>query len=448
MKEKVDIVIRYEHKVRELESIMLLRIEMERRGYSVAFVANYDYKNKKRYDPKLIISPAIYNDGQLKSDISRYGLIKKIANLLWEQVVVRSHEESPTNPQNVYGTGQKAITFCWGENTKRRLVAVGMPEENAKVVGLINTDFLRPPFTELLSTKKQLAEKYGINPDMKWNLFVSSFAYCELDAVQEMIIRKDFGDKFFEDYTRISVESRKILIPWFEEALRKYPNEVLIYRPHPDEIAKSEDLHKLVEKYSNFYVIGDLSLKHWFNAADKIYNWHSTGIIDAVILNKTCRMLRPYEIASEYDYKLFEGASEIKSLKEFLDDYETLDYTTGLDKEKVDDYYYLPQRHVYLGICDFLEEMLNTDKYDIHYTAEEKNRFRKVYYRAELQRKLGFCKPILRKLGLFKDTFAKSDVTHKALDDGFAKNVATEEEIQEIYNRLKPIVYEQSNYNP
>ena len=52
MREKVDIVIRYEHKVRELESIMLLKIEMERRGYSVAFVANYDYKNKKHSNCK------------------------------------------------------------------------------------------------------------------------------------------------------------------------------------------------------------------------------------------------------------------------------------------------------------------------------------------------------------------------------------------------------------
>lgn len=443
MRQKVDIVIRYEHKVRELEGIMLLKIEMERRGYTVAFVANYDYKDKKRYTPNLIISPAIYNEGQLMIDIPRYGLKKKIANLLWEQVNVRSHEESPQNPQNVYGTGQKTITLCWGDNTKRRLIAAGMPESNAKVVGLINTDFLRKPFTKLLSTKEQLAEEYGINVAAKWNLFVSSFAYCELDAVQEMQIRKDFGDKFFEDYTNISVESRKILLNWFEKALEKYPEEVLIYRPHPDEIAKSQDLHSLVARYPNFHVIGDLSLKHWFNAADKIYNWHSTGIIDAVYLKKTCRMLRPCPIADDYEYRLFDDASQINTLEEFLNDYECLDYTNGLDPLKVSDYYYTPKRHVYLEICDLLEEMLNTSKYDIHYTNDEKYRFRKAFWRAEIQRRLSFSKPLLRKLGLFKETFAKSDIAHKVQDEGFAKNVATEEELQQLYNKLKPIVYGQ-----
>ena len=40
---KVDFLIRYEHKVRDLESIMLIRTELERRGYSVAFICNYEY---------------------------------------------------------------------------------------------------------------------------------------------------------------------------------------------------------------------------------------------------------------------------------------------------------------------------------------------------------------------------------------------------------------------
>ena len=59
-KVKVDFLFRYEHKVRELETIMLLKLELERRGYSVAFVGNYDYKQKDNYQPKVLISPAIY----------------------------------------------------------------------------------------------------------------------------------------------------------------------------------------------------------------------------------------------------------------------------------------------------------------------------------------------------------------------------------------------------
>ena len=48
---KVDFLIRYEHKVRDLESIMLIRTELERRGYSVAFICNYEYNPQVRYQP-------------------------------------------------------------------------------------------------------------------------------------------------------------------------------------------------------------------------------------------------------------------------------------------------------------------------------------------------------------------------------------------------------------
>lgn len=437
----VDIVIRYEHKVRELESIMLLKIEMERRGYSVAFVANYDYKNKKRYNPKIIVSPAIYNNGQLKTDISRYGLKKKVTNLLWEQLMGMAEEESPTGAHNVYGTAQKIITFCWGENTQRRLTSVGMPLENAKVVGQINTDLLRGPFRKLLLTKDQLAIKYGISTKARWNLFISSFAYCELDYIQKEIIKKENGEKYLEEFTDISVRSRKMLLMWFEEALKAYPNDVIIYRPHPDEMAKSEDLKSLSAKYSNFYVIADLSLKHWCNAADKVYNWYSTGMIDAVLLEKTCRILRPCNISEEYDYRLFYSANQIKTLQDFLNDYKSLDKNVGLDKHLLDDYYFLPKRYVYLEICDILEEMLNSDAYDIHYTKEEIRSFKMVYYKTEIIRLMSFIKPMLRKFNLFKDTFSKAEAYHKALDEGFSKNVATEEECKLIYEQLKPIVY-------
>ena len=442
-KKPVDIVIRYEHKVRELESIMLIKIEMERRGYSVAFTANYDYKNKAQYEPRVIVSPAIYNDEQFLGDITQYGLNKKIANLLWEQVMGIAEEESPTGAHNVYGTGQKAITFCWGKKSHHRLVAAGMSKENAKVVGQINTDLLRNPFTKLLATKEQLGAQYGVNPNVRWNLFISSFAYCELDEIQKDLIKKVYGDKYFEEFTDLSIKSRKALFSWFEAILEKYPDDVLIYRPHPDEMAKSIELKTLADRFPNFYVIADLSLKHWCHAADKVYNWYSTGMIDAVVLNKPCRILRPYFISDKYDYRLFYTADHIKKLDDFLEDYVSLDTTCGLDSKMVADYYHLPERFVYQDICDLLEEMLESNKYDIHYTKDEKKRFRKAYCRAEISRRLSHIKPLLSRVGLFKERFARKEARHKVLDEGFAKNVATEEELQQLYNLLKPIVYGQ-----
>lgn len=126
---KVDFLIRYEHKVRDLESIMLLRTELERRGYSVAFVCNYEYERKIKYHPKVLVSPAIYNDGNLLGDIKNYGIIRKIANLLWEQLIGVKDEESTSCSHNVIGTGQKAITLCWGQQTQDRIVRGGVPKK-------------------------------------------------------------------------------------------------------------------------------------------------------------------------------------------------------------------------------------------------------------------------------------------------------------------------------
>ena len=441
MRKSVDILIRYEHKVREIESIMLIRLEMERRGYSVAFTANYDYKNKTRYIPKVIISPAIYWEETIINDLAIYGLKKKVANLLWEQVMGIEEEESKSSPHNIYGLGQKALALCWGEKTQDRLVKAGMPKENTKIVGQINTDLLRGRYASKLFSKEYIANKYGLNFKARWNLFISSFAYCELDIIQKGLIRDVYGDKYMEEFTECSNESRRSILRWFEEALKKFPEDIIIYRPHPDEAKKSNLLKELEEKYPNFVVIQNLSLKHWINASDKVYNWYSTGVVDAVVMNKPWRLLRPCVIPKQYDYRLFYSANQIKTVEEFVEDYQSSENKTIIDKKLFSDYYYLPSRYVYLQICDIIEDMLKSDKYDIHYSWNERIKVLWAYIKHHIKANLQWVKPFLLRVNLFNEKFAKSAAIQKALDEGFEKNVATERELQELRNLLRPLVY-------
>lgn len=440
-KQKVDVVIRYEHKVRELESIMLIKLEMERRGYSVAFTANYDYHDKRRIDPRLIVSPAIYGDNQLLIDIFRYGLKKKFVNLLWEQVVGIKEEESPDGYHNVYGTAQRIETICWGNNTKRRLVAAGMNEKCAKVVGQLNTDLLRSPFAKNLCTKHELAAEYGIDSKGRWNLFVSSFSYCALDNNQKETIIRIRGKKYLNEFALISEQSREQILQWFEQILLNYPEDILIYRPHPDEAKKSQKLKDLEIKYSNFRVIADLSMKQWVNACDKIYNWYSTGIIDAYILKKPIRLLRPFAIPKEYDYRLYYNANQIKTIDAFLEDYPSMDLKEGLDEQVISDYYHIPKRPVYMEVCDLMEEMLKSDKYDIHFTIKEYRYFIPLILRRKIIDSFEFLEPVVWKLHLFKGVIGRRDQQKKDLDAGFNRNVATNKEIEELSSQLKPFIY-------
>lgn len=444
---KVDFLIRYEHKVRDLESIMLLRTELERRGYSVAFVCNYEYELKIKYHPKVLVSPAIYNDGNLFGDIKNYGIIRKIANLLWEQLIGVKDEESTSCSHNVIGTGQKAITLCWGQQTQDRIVRGGVPKKNAVIVGQLNLDLLKAPFSDTLISKENLAVRYNIDSTKKWLFFISSFAYSELDPIQKAGYLHDIGEKDLNYMIDISNNSRREILKWFEEALQMYPDRIIIYRPHPDEANKSRVLKEMEAKYPNFRVISELALKHWLNASDKVYNWYSTGLVDAKVLDKPFRMLRPYTIDRDFDYRIYLDAKKITNRQEFLDDFDSLEKLKVLNEKTFNYYYYIPKHYTYLGVCDILEDILNTNKYDIHYSLNEYVKFGKVIIKAKI---LSFLKPLLPLFriipilkGKVQERENKRNVIVETLKHGYEKNVATEADIQEIYKRIKPIVYGQ-----
>ena len=99
MNQKVDFLIRYEHKIRELESVMLLKLELERRGYTVGLVCNYEHRHD--YEPKVLIVPAGYYTEHFMYEMCKYS-IRKIANLQLEQLFQSRNEENLDSPFNIY----------------------------------------------------------------------------------------------------------------------------------------------------------------------------------------------------------------------------------------------------------------------------------------------------------------------------------------------------------
>lgn len=440
MKKKVDFVFRYEHKVRELESIMLIRTELERRGYSVAFDANYDYKSKNNYQPKVFICPSLYSNANLTLDFMKYGLVKKIANLLWEQVFLRDVEDNPDCPYNVVGIGQRGISFCWGEKTKERICKGGVPEGNAKVVGQINSDYLRQEFNSTLMTKEELGNLYNLDSNRRWNFFISSFSACELDFRQKEMTIAECGTEYLDYQISISNASRNGILEWFERAMKQFPEDLFIYRPHPSEANKSQILKDLEREYKNFKVLTDKSIKHWIAASDKIYNWYSTGHIDVVMLNKPCRLLRPVKIEEAHDYRIFGTAKMITTEEQFINDYENLDIIDVVNPALLKEYYFIPNDFVYLKVCDILEEMLNTNKYDIIYNYNEKINYWKRKIRFELSQFFKFMIPVVKHLPMFKKYFRRRAAIKQILIDGYERNVASKEEIDDLRSKILPIL--------
>lgn len=444
MKKKVDFLFRYEHKARELESIMLLKIELERRGYSVGLICNYDYKTNIHYKPKVLIAPSVYTNAQLYDDWVSYGLIKKIANMQWEQLVGVFEEEDPNAFHNIKGIGQRIVNFCWGEECHDRLVRTGSDQFKSVIVGQVNTDMLRGPFKNTLMSKDILSKKYSIDSSKPWFFFISSFAFCEMDPSQTSLVKTSLGGDIFESFTEISYKSRDKILDWLETVVKSNPDVVVIYRPHPDETCKCVRLQALNEKYDNFYVISQESLKHWINASDKIYNWFSTGIVDAIVLNAPYRILRPYEIPSEIDVRLLKDANHISTTEEFLADLNNFSCTYGIVPCQFQKYFSITENFVYLKICDILEKLLQENAFDVNYTIQEyciltlmicKSRASKII------KKIARHIPSIMLPIFIKRKILYDDEIIETFKRGYDKNVASEEEINEIYDRLRPIVY-------
>lgn len=446
-KVKVDFLFRYEHKVRELETIMLLKLELERRGYSVAFVGNYDYKQKDNYQPKVLISPAIYDNSNLYGDYIKYGLIKKIANLQWEQIFTIGSENDKNFAQNIKGIGARVVNFCWGDKRRKQIISNGVKKDYAITVGQVNTDLLKDGFSQSLKNKDELSKDFNIDSNLKWHLFISSFAYCELDKLQTELVIKAIGYNDYSRFKKISDDSREKILDWFETMLKLDNQTVLIYRPHPDEAKKSTRLKEMELKYSNFKVISELAIKHWINACDKIYNWYSTGIIDTIVLNKPWRLLRPIAIDKDLDYRMMHNAQSIKSYKEYIEDVENYEVKDIIAKSLLNSYYYIPDDYTYIRVCDILEEMLLTSKYDIRYTTNE---YIYIHFMLARHKTKKIVKWLIEKTFpnsikevLFKKKIEKQKIREQILIDGYEKNVINDDDIKDITERLKSIVYEE-----
>lgn len=444
MREKVDFLFRYEHKAREIESLMLLKIELERRGYTVAYVANYDYKRKRSYyAPKVFIAPAVYNNSQLKGDYIEYGLLKKIANMQWEQVYPGKYEYSFSPYISIKEIGDKIVNFCWGINSRDRIIRDGVSPEKAVLVGDISLDLLRGNFSRALSTKEIVAAEYGLDRDKKWYLFISSFTSCEMDDIQKKLAKIELGNDF-DMYVDLSIESRAKILDWFEKLVKNDPESIVIYRPHPNESKSCERLKIMERTYPNFRVIGNGALKHWVNVCDKTYNWISSGIIDVIMLDRPYRMLRPIPVPKDYDYKFMQTAHHITTISEFLEEANDFSVKEVISKEILKKYYKISDEFAYQNICDVLEDMLNTSKYDVNYSISEMIKLYSTIIKAKFFSLIenSFIPFVPKSLypSFYKKRLQERESVKNILINGYDRNVASQEELEEIRQRLQPIV--------
>ncbi len=354
----LDFLILYEHVVREYDCILLLKAELEARGYTVELRQLLDRK-KLRYftfkKPKVIVTSCMYNNESINSHVfNNVGRLDKVVNLHWEQILSREQEQSPWF--NCLENARFAIHTCWGEATRNRLLSEGVPAESLEVTGALQLDFLRPQFEGFFASREELCRDFGIDQDKKIILYISSFGYANMDdkEVEELSNMAGLDFRGFRDTNKISMETT---LDWFCTALESMNEIELIYRPHPSEW-KCDRLSEMQSKYKNFHVISEHSVKQWVVVSDRVYNWMSTALAEVYFAGKGCGIIRPCPIEQEYDPVIYETAEFIDTQQKLLDDLKSDTDIYPFDEQYLKSFYSVTEQPAYERMSDLLVRVL------------------------------------------------------------------------------------------
>lgn len=435
----IDYLILYEHKAREIESIILIKMEMERRGYEVD-VINIHELNRLKYrfwrKPRVLVTPALYNNISFNDHVTKFvGKINKVVNLQWEQVLSDYWEKiGHHNPKEnaIY-----PLHLCWGNAANNRLIISGAKQ--VIVTGPVHLDYLRREFENYYLSKQNLLDRYNIEHDKKIILYISSFTLASMSQEEINKMSNHIGADMVPFYSSM-LESKEMTLKWIEKLLEENRDLVFIYRPHPNENS-DEKLEQLSIKYNNFKIIGEYSVKQWILVADKIFTWISTSIVDSFFANKYCGILRPIHFSTDLEPVIYKNAQHITSYSEFIEminnQYEV---EFPIDKDLILDHYDFDDLPSYIRVSNILETVLNTTKFDVsNNDLEVKNGLSYLVV------------PILKKILLSincisNNTFRKYTKRIKRLDEFYKsrtkqkKEIYSRKEIEELTLKLSRVV--------
>lgn len=443
----VDFLFIYEVKAREIENICLIKYELEKRGYSVGIINTWFYlKNvKPEYTAEVIITFALYNNDTFNFIATYVNKFNKIVNMQWEQIGSNKEETDKKSLFFLSGVAKKAYHICWGEQTKDRLKNVSqIDEKKLLLTGHISLDFLRPEFREYYLTKEELFSTYNIPSNKKVCLFVSSFSYVNLpeNIASLSANSNDYTQKFIE----VSSRSQNKILNWFSLVLDENTDVIFIYRPHPAE-ANNEIIQGLENKYDNFYVISDLSVKQWILVSDIIYNWYSTSLMEIYKSKKQFYILRPEVIPHEMDLSIYNKAVFIESVKEFKNTLTNNNYNQPIDKELLLHYYYIDDEPSFKKITNNLVDIYKQKTFEVidPQHLKEISLVRKfvTYVKSSFYYKFGSKIKNYIKVWISKEpnnNLKESIKYNNYVSEMIQRNYATDFEINEITSKIAKVI--------
>lgn len=355
-RKKVDFYLIYEHWQRELYGLILLKIELERRGYSVrigcrAWRCETD-PDRDEYEPKVVVYPWMYSNLDMQRALSFKGKVEHVVNMQSEQIMSEFTMEHFV--KYAKDSAKMAYHVCWGKLTEQRFLNAGVSKDHLRLIGNINLDINRNQFSAIFDDRETKAKKYGLDINKKWIMYFSNFKI----ANGALSLKEDDWDSKKKKEQRVRQKTLEI----FEQYIKDHKDVLIIYRPHPVEGATHDAFFtKLQQDYpEQFKVIADDVIQAWIKVCDIFLSYISTSLVDVKYVNKKYALLRPEPVDKYEDGDIYLNSSAVTSLREleeFMDGKmmnESIpqeDFTYSISNN-IDD---IP---VYKKLADWLEEII------------------------------------------------------------------------------------------
>ena len=364
--EELDFLFIYEHKVRELENLCLMKYELDRRGYRTRIAYIDDARNalavKPVYHAKVLCTMACYNNHTLQWHAKDFVRFDKVIDLQWENIVYPKDEHREGAFKNYLEIGKDVVRVSWGkQNVTRLLEAAHMDPKKVKLVGHVGMDFLRKPLSNYYSSRKELFSRYQIPNEKRVILFASPYYGDSLDEayIEDMCMR--FGDDWV-NYYQFMCDSQHIVLEWMETLCHNDSDVYVIFRPHPGHPSRMAE--QIEKECDNFRIIGTESVKQWILACDMVYTGNSSVIVEAFFARKMCQLLFPIPVTEGFELKLVSDSKKLSTWEEFEKSVYSDSQEFPTPQESIEEIYMIDwDKPSYIRFADMAEEVLKDDYY-------------------------------------------------------------------------------------
>ena len=446
---KLDFLFLYEHKVRELENLCLAKYELDKRGYRTKIVYIEDAKNaispRPIYHTKVLCMMACYDNHTIRWHVKDYIKFDKIIDMQWENIVYPKDEEREGAFKNYVELGKEVPHVSWGkQNEKRLLEAAHIDPKKVKVIGHMGMDFLQEPLSKYYLSREELFSRYQIPTGSKVILFASPYYgdFLPQDYIEDMCSR--FGDNW-KEYYKFMCDSQHIVLQWLEKLCREDEKLCVVFRPHPGH--PSIMAGEVAGRCSNFKIIGDMSVKQWIVACDKVYTGNSSVVVEAFFAKKMCQLLFPIPTTEGFELKLISDSVKLTDYEAFHQSVYAGQETFPTPRSSIEEIYLVDfSKPSYVRFADMAEEVLKDDYYKL--TAEQIKSVYDIYSMPvrliKVIRRITPLYALYQKLlnnenlqwGFLKGQRKLIERAYK-IEKEHAHELTSEEEIEEIIGRIR-----------